>query len=106
MTKFMAIISGSTRPMMHTHDLRWMSMIVALAAGAVAGAAPAARADQIVLRNGDRLSGRVTMRSSTDLTIDTELAGRVTVKVSAVSRITPSIADPTTNDAPSWHGTL
>src|SRR5216684_2486400 len=83
---------------------KFMMTILSLGCTVVLSAATAS-ADQVVLNNGDRLTGRVTGRSATELTIDTELAGRVTVKMSAVSLVTPAPTD-ATPDAPRWHGTV
>jgi Protein of unknown function, DUF481 len=51
-------------------------------------------ADHVTLKNGDGLTGRITSTSPTELTIDTDLAGRVTIQWSAVSRVTPPAAVP------------
>ncbi len=45
-------------------------------------------ADQIVLKNGDRLTGTITKFDGTGLTIKTEFAGDVTAQWSAVQEIT------------------
>jgi putative salt-induced outer membrane protein len=55
---------------------------------AALGAPPDARADHVVLSNGDALTGGLAATSKTELALDTELAGRVTVKWSAVSQVT------------------
>jgi putative salt-induced outer membrane protein len=47
-----------------------------------------ARADHVVLTNHDSLTGTVAAVSKTDVTLDTDLAGRVTIKWSAVAGIT------------------
>src|SRR5438034_11482270 len=44
-------------------------------------------ADHIVLTNSDSLTGTIASVSKTELAMDTALAGRVTLKWSAVSRI-------------------
>jgi len=58
-----------------------------IAVMAVIGAPAMAWADQVVLRNGDRLTGTVTAASTSELALDTELTGRVTLKWSAVSQL-------------------
>ena len=67
---------------------RWVSATVALAVISVLGAATDALADHVVLTNGDSLTGAITSASKNELTIDTELAGRITIKWSAASRVT------------------
>ena len=49
---------------------------------------PAAWADQIVLKNGDRLTGVITQTDAKGLTIKTEFAGAVTVAMDALVQIT------------------
>lgn len=51
-------------------------------------AASDARADHVVLTNHDALTGAVASVSKTDVTLNTELAGRVAVKWSSVSTLT------------------
>jgi len=51
----------------------------------------AARADQVALNNGDRLTGVVVALSRTAVTVDTEFAGRVPVKWSGVSGVTATV---------------
>jgi putative salt-induced outer membrane protein YdiY len=48
------------------------------------------RADDLVLHNGDRLSGRVTSVSKSGLELETALAGHVTVKWHAIVSLTGS----------------
>src|SRR5262245_20088539 len=81
-------------------------LFAVLAAIAVVATAASASADSVVLRNGDRLTGTVVSSSATDLVIDTELAGRVTVKRSDVSEVTssPQAASPAAI-AP-WNGAV
>lgn len=69
-------------------DLRPLITALALVIVAMVGAPAAALADHVVLRNGDRLTGDIAATSTTDLSLDTELAGRVTIKWSALSRVT------------------
>ena len=45
-------------------------------------------ADQIVLKNGDRLSGSITKSDGKELVIKTEYAGDITVKFDAIQSIT------------------
>lgn len=47
----------------------------------------AALADQVILNNGDRLSGQVVKADGKTLVIKTEFAGEVTVKWEAVAQI-------------------
>lgn len=47
-------------------------------------------ADQIVLRNGDRLSGTIEKSDDKELVIKTELAGEVTVQWPAIQEIRQS----------------
>ena len=47
-----------------------------------------ARADHVVLTNGDSLTGTITTVSTTDFTLNTDLAGRLTLKWSAVAGAT------------------
>jgi putative salt-induced outer membrane protein YdiY len=68
-----------------------------------------ARADHLVLKNGDILTGTVTAMSATDVTVDTELAGRVTVKRSSIASLTsPRFSLDAAPDAPvpSWQGAI
>jgi hypothetical protein len=68
------------------------------------------------MKNGDSLTGHITSTSAIALTIETELAGRVTIQWNAVSSVTPSSAlpagvklgagSPATPTTPAWHGTL
>ena len=52
------------------------------------GIAPAAFADQITLKNGDHLTGRVVKSDGKTLMLHTEFAGDVTVKFDAITQIT------------------
>lgn len=63
-------------------------MTLATVCAAVVSAASAASADQVVLKNGDSVTGTVASASTSDVAIDSELAGRVTVKWSAVTHLT------------------
>lgn len=54
----------------------------------------AATADQIVLRNGDRLTGKIVKKDGETIVIETEFAGTVTVKWEAVAEV---IADEPVN---------
>jgi hypothetical protein len=77
-----------------------------------------AYADHVTLRNGDGLTGHIATTSSTELIIDTDLAGRVTLQWSAVSRVTPAAAvpagvtlgsatpPPTSTSPTGWEGSL
>ncbi|MGA8539877.1 MAG: hypothetical protein WB566_10280, partial [Terriglobales bacterium] len=47
-----------------------------------------ALADQIVLKNGDRLTGSITMADGKTLVIKTDYAGDVTVKFDAIQSMT------------------
>jgi putative salt-induced outer membrane protein len=47
-------------------------------------------ADHLVLRNGDMLTGTLTSQSPTDVTIQTELAGRLTIKRADIASLTTS----------------
>jgi hypothetical protein len=44
-------------------------------------------ADQIVLENGDRLTGTISKSDDKSLTLETEFAGEVTVRWAAISAI-------------------
>ncbi len=50
--------------------------------------APPAMADQIVLKNGDRLTGAIVKSDGKTLTIKSEFAGTVSVPVEAITQIT------------------
>ena len=45
-------------------------------------------ADQIFLKNGDKVTGRIDGVSKNELIVDTELAGHVVIKWSAVASVT------------------
>lgn len=51
------------------------------------GLAPAAFADQITLKNGDRLSGKIVKSDGKTLVLHTEFAGDVTIDFTAVAQI-------------------
>lgn len=53
--------------------------------------AETARADQVALNNGDRLTGAVVAVSRNAVTVETEFAGRVAIKWSAVSGVTATV---------------
>ena len=55
---------------------------------ALLGIAQLGFADQITLKNGDRLSGKVVKSDGKTLVLHTEFAGDVTVKVDAITQIT------------------
>src|SRR5713226_9438260 len=71
-----------------TKTVRRISTTLAIAFVAVVSAPSEALADHVVLRNGDSLTGRIASASKTELAVDTELAGRVTIKWSALSGVT------------------
>src|SRR5712691_6219705 len=71
-----------------TTTVRRISTTLAIVVVAVVSAPSDALADHVVLRNGDSLTGGIASASKTELAIDTELAGRVTIKWSAVSGVT------------------
>jgi putative salt-induced outer membrane protein YdiY len=52
------------------------------------GVAPAVFADQIVLKNGDRMSGTIVKSDGKTLVLHTEFAGDVTVDFKAITQIT------------------
>ena len=56
-------------------------------AGAVLMAAPLLMADQIVLDNGDRITGKVTKKDGDSLTVTSDLMGAVTIKWAHVKSI-------------------
>jgi len=79
-------------------------------------AAPAL-ADHVALTNGDGLTGHIASTSSAELIIDTDLAGRVTIPWTAVSKVTPATAVPAgvrlgaagasqPSSSSTWHGTV
>jgi len=65
---------------------RRAGLALASAAACLAVAANA-RADTVTLTNGDRLTGRMASASSRELVLESELAGRVTLKWTAVSSL-------------------
>ena len=68
---------------------RW---VTALAVALVMITLPSvARADHVALSNGDRLTGTVISVSPTAVTMDTQLAGRVTMKWSTLADVTASV---------------
>jgi sRNA-binding regulator protein Hfq len=52
--------------------------------------APAARADQVTLKNGDRLTGTIVRSDGKSLLLKTDAAGDLTLKWDAVSAIVSS----------------
>ena len=64
------------------------SWTLAIVSAAVVSVPAEALADHVVLTNGDSLTGIVAAASMSELVVDTELAGRVTLKWSAVSQLT------------------
>src|SRR5438552_409306 len=72
--------------MTHTISAR-PALTLALAVSAL-GLSSAALADHVALSNGDSLTGSIASVSKSDLALNTELAGRVTIKWSAVSQLT------------------
>lgn len=64
---------------MRHHPAPWLALILAVATSI----ASVAHADQIVLKNGDRLTGKLTAAGS-KLTIETKAAGKVTVDLKDV----------------------
>ena len=87
---------------------------------AVVTASSSAFADHVVLKNGDRLTGRVAVASTAEVSLDTELAGRVTIKWTGVAQMNgrPMPADldlatvrslvPIAPSSPptTWHGAM
>jgi hypothetical protein len=71
-----------------TRNVPRMSTTLAIVFAALVSAPSEALADHVVLRNSDSLTGGIAAASKAELAIDTELAGRVTIKWSAVSRVT------------------
>jgi putative salt-induced outer membrane protein len=66
-------------------------------------------ADHLVLRNGDMLTGKVTSQRSLDVTIDTQLAGRLTIKRTDIASLTmsqPAADGATQAPAPTWQGAV
>jgi hypothetical protein len=61
-------------------------------------------ADQVTLTNGDRLTGRIVSSSARDIVIDTDLAGRIVLRRSAIKETTPA-ADGSVDAASTWSGT-
>jgi putative salt-induced outer membrane protein len=54
----------------------------------ILGIAPALFADQITLKNGDHLTGKIVKSDGKELVLHTEFAGDVTVKFDAITQIT------------------
>ena len=54
----------------------------------VAFVVPSVRADQIVLKNGDRISGSIISSDGTGLVIKSELAGTITIPMEVIVQIT------------------
>jgi hypothetical protein len=80
------LITASAGPRKRGHYVLLCVIFLAMTAPAYA--------DHVTLRNGDGLTGRIASTSSTELIIDADLAGRVTLQWSAVSRVTPPTAVP------------
>ena len=74
----------------------------------VLAACPAyAWTDHLVLKNGDMLTGKVTSTSSSSVTIETELAGRVTIKRDAIASLTSPAPEPAAAlPAAAWQGAV
>ncbi|MGA7920058.1 MAG: DUF481 domain-containing protein [Candidatus Acidiferrales bacterium] len=53
----------------------------------VVGMASAARADTVVLKNGDRLSGTIEVSDGKDVTLKTDYAGEIKIKWDAVTQV-------------------
>ena len=51
------------------------------------GAAAAARADQVTLKNGDRVTGSIVKKEGNNLTIKSELMGVVTIPWDQITEI-------------------
>jgi putative salt-induced outer membrane protein YdiY len=64
----------------------WRKILLAMAM--VAGGAAAARADQLVMKNGDRLTGKIVRSDARELTLQTLYAGAVKVQRAAIASIT------------------
>src|SRR5437870_4618796 len=71
-----------------TQNVSRMSTTLAIVFATLVSAPSEALADHVVLRNGDSLTGGIAAASKAELAIDSELAGRVMIKWSAVSRVT------------------
>jgi len=65
-----------------------------------------AAADTVELKNGDRLTGTIASQSTDVVTLDTDFAGRVTIKRSAIARLTPAPPAATEPQDVSWHVAL
>ena len=66
-------------------------------------------ADHVVLKNGDTLTGTVTAMSATDVTLVTELAGRVVIKRASIVSLTSSrfsLGGPAPDPAAAWQGAI
>ena len=101
-------------------DWRTILRMCGMGVVAVVTASSSAFADHLVLNNGDRLTGRVVAASTADVSLDTELAGRVTIKWTGVAQMNgrPMSADltlatvrslvPTAPSSPptTWHGAV
>jgi putative salt-induced outer membrane protein YdiY len=62
--------------------------IAALVSIGLCGLPSRARADQVVLKNGDKVTGKITSVSKRELIVETDLAGRTTIAWKAVSTVT------------------
>ena len=67
-----------------------MNRNVFAAIAALLALAPMALADQLILKNGDRLTGSIVKADDKTLTIKTDLAGTVSVPVEAITQISSS----------------
>jgi putative salt-induced outer membrane protein YdiY len=65
-----------------------MSKTLRLSALAICLISTAAKADHIVLKNGDRLTGAIVKSDGKSLTLKSEFAGNVTVPLEAVTQVT------------------
>ena len=62
--------------------------ISALMCAAMMGGVPvAAFADHVTLKNGDALTGRISSSSATEIVLETDLIGRVTIAMTSVSDV-------------------
>jgi hypothetical protein len=66
--------------------VEWVAL-TALCGWLVLGVSPSAFADQITLKNGDRLSGTIVKSDGKTLVLHTELAGDITVQFGAITQI-------------------
>lgn len=59
-----------------------------------------ARADEVILKNGDRITGNIKSTGNDLITIETDYAGTITIKRSAVSSIRGNTDSPTNREKP------